>query len=317
MDLITGATGFIGGRLAKQLANEGSPSRVLTRNGSSTFPSPYIANLYDQSALIPACRNIETVYHCAGCADAFNTLSQHDTEEIWATNFIATDNLAKIAGQTGVRKFIFLSSIKAIPEAENRCVDESYSGVPLSPYGQSKRAAEEAILKTGYRYGMHVVILRLVMVYGSGGRGNLERMGRFVRKGIFPPPPETGNHRSLVHVDDVISAMRLVAFDERANGRTYIITGPEAPSGRQLYDAMRHLLALPTCPWSVPEPIFRGMARCGDAIQMLLKKRFPLNTEAVNRLLCSSWYSSERITQELGWRPKVSLSEGLREMFGC
>ena len=109
-----------------------------------------------------------------------------------------------------------------------------FPGSPETAYGQAKRAAEAAVLDAGQRHGMHVVNLRLAMVYGAGGRGNLERMGRLVRRGLFPPLPETGNHRSLVHVDDVVAAMRLVAADEQANGRTYIVASPEAPSGRAL-----------------------------------------------------------------------------------
>ena len=70
------------------------------------------------------------------------------------------------------------------------------------------------MLEAGRRHGMHVVNLRLAMVYGAGGRGNLERMGRLVRRGLFPPLPETGNRRSLIHVDDVVDVMR---FD--ADGR--------------------------------------------------------------------------------------------------
>ena len=172
------------------------------------------------------------------------------------------------------------------------------------------------MLEAGERYGMHVVNLRLAMVYGSGGRGNLERMGRLVQRGLFPPLPETGNHRSLVHVDDVVAAMRLVAEDDRANGRTYIVAAPEAPSGRQLYDALRAVLGMPRCSWSVPESALRLAGRVGDGLEALARRRLPLDSEALDRLLDSAWYSPARIERELGWRAKVSLADGLREMFG-
>jgi nucleoside-diphosphate-sugar epimerase len=164
---------------------------------------------------------------------------------------------------------------------------------------------------------MHSVNLRLAMVYGAGGRGNLERMGRLVRRGLFPPLPETGNHRSLVHIDDVISAMRLVAERDIANGKTYIIAGPEAPSGRQLYDAMREALGLRRCRWAVPEIILRCAASSGDALGRLFKRRFPFDSEILERLLGSAWYSPDRIAEELGWRAKIPLHVGLREMFAC
>jgi nucleoside-diphosphate-sugar epimerase len=260
---------------------------------------------------------METVYHCAGYAHAFSSLSDEDAEPHWQVNFEGTRNLAEAAGQSGVRRFVFLSSVKAMADPGNVCADEDFPGQPATAYGQSKQAAEKAVLEAGQRYGMHVVNLRLAMVYGSGGRGNLERMGRLVRQGWFPPLPETGNHRSLVHVDDVVAAMLLGADDDRANGRTYIVAEPEAPSGRELYDTIREVLGLPGHRWSLPQAVLRGGARCGDGLEILLKRRVPLDSEVVDRLLGSAWYSSSRITREIGWQAKISLREGLREMFGC
>jgi len=268
-------------------------------------------------SLLAACRGVETLFHCAGHAHAFSSLSDVAVEQHWQVNFHGTQNLVEAAGQAGVRRFVFLSSVKAMAEPGEVCADENFPGQPITAYGQSKRAAEEAVLEVGRRYGMHVVNLRLAMVYGSGGKGNLERMGRLVRRGWFPPLPETGNHRSLVHVDDVVAAMQMVAEDDRANGRTYIVAGPEAPSGRELFNTMREMLGLPRYRWSVPEIVLRGTARCGDGLETLLKRRALLDSEVVDRLLGSAWYSSARITRELGWQAKISLREGLREMFGC
>jgi len=275
------------------------------------------ASLDDPAALRAACQGARTVFHCAGHAHAFAALSQSDAGQHWQVNFEGTRNLAEAAGQAGVQRFVFLSSVKAMAEPGELCVDEDFPGEPATAYGQAKRAAEEAVLEAGRQYGMHTVNLRLSMVYGSGGRGNLERMGRLVRRGLFPPLPETGNHRSLVHVDDVIAAMLRVAGDERAGGRTYIVAGPEAPSGRQLYDALREALGLPPCRWSVPAAVLRGAARCGDGLEILCRRRVPLDSEAVARLLGSAWYSPARIARELDWQAAISLRAGLREMFGC
>jgi nucleoside-diphosphate-sugar epimerase len=264
-----------------------------------------------------ACQGVASVYHCAGYAHAFAALSKSDTEQHWRINFEGTRNLVEAAGQTGVKRFVFLSSVKAMADPGNECADEEFPGQPETAYGLSKRAAEEVVLEVGQRYRMHVVNLRLAMVYGSGSHGNLERMGRLVRRDLFPPLPETDNRRSLVHVDDVVEVMLLVAEDDRANGQTYIISGPESPSGRELYDVMREVLGMPGRQWSVPEIILQCAARCGDGLESLLKRRVPLNSEALDRLLGSAWYSSNRITRDLGWRAKVPLHKGLQEMLGC
>jgi len=314
MNLIAGSTGFIGSRLVHFLDSHHVSYRMLRR--SHYDKNVIIADLLNKSKLLAACANIRCIFHCAGYAHAFSALSEEDAQQHWQVNFQGTRNLVEAAGQAGVKRFVFLSSVKAMAEPGVDCADEEYSGRPTTAYGQSKRAAEETVLEAGARYGMHVVNLRLAMVHGSGGRGNLERMGRLVCKGWFPPLPETGNHRSLVHVDDVVAAMRLVAEDDRASGRTYIVASQQAPSGRELFDAMRKALGLPPCRWAVPESVLRLAGHCGDGLETILKRRMPLDSEAVDRLLGSAWYSPARIERELGWRAKVSLEEGLREMFG-
>lgn len=314
MDLISGETGFIGQRLIHALQAGGRECRGMARKAVSTEKT-VIADLADKTALTAATAGIERVFHCAGYAHAFASRSADDADQHWRINFEGTRNLVEAAGQAGVKRFVFLSSVKAMAEPGAVCADENLPGAPQTAYGQAKRAAEEAVLEAGRRYGMHVVNLRLAMVYGAGGRGNLERMGRLVRRGLFPPLPETGNHRSLVHVDDVLAAMSRVAADERAAGKTYIVASPEAPSGRALFDALRVAQGLPACRWSLPAPMLRSAARLGDALETLFRRRLPLDSEVLERLLGSAWYSPERMERELGWCAQVSLVDGLIEML--
>lgn len=314
MILISGSSGFIGKRLALVLQGEALQCRgMVRRSGADT--SAIVADLADTAALAEACVGVDDVFHCAGYAHAFASLSGDDSAKHREVNFEGTRNLVEAAGRAGVKRFVFLSSVKAMAEPGELCIDEDFSGQPETAYGQSKLAAEQAVLEAGRRYGMHVVNLRLAMVYGSGGRGNLERMGRLVARGLFPPLPETGNHRSLVHVEDVVSAMRLAAADARANGRTYIVAGREAPSGRALYDVLRQVQGLTPCRWTVPALALRLAAKTGDGLEKLLGRRLPLDSEALDRLLGSAWYSPARIERELGWKARVSLLDGLSEML--
>jgi nucleoside-diphosphate-sugar epimerase len=313
--LITGGTGFIGRRVLATQTLCGRDCRFLARCENHS-PHAVSADLLDAPSLVAACAGIDCVVHCAGYAHSFATCSGDEVRLHWLVNFEGTRNLIEAAGRAGVRRFVFMSSVKAMAEPGDTCVNEDFLGEPLTAYGRSKLAAEEAVIDAGRRYGMHVVNLRLAMVYGSGGRGNLERMGRLVRKGVFPPLPETGNRRSLVHVDDVVSAMRLVVEDDRANGRTYIVASHEAPSGRQLFDALRAAQGLQPCGWAMPEGLFRLAGRAGDVVERLAGRRIPLDSEVVSRLLDSACYSPARIEKELGWRARVPLAEGLREMLG-
>jgi len=296
------------------LQADGLPCRGLVRKASGNALE-VVADLEDSDALVRACAGIGTVFHCAGYAHAFSSMAGDDAVRHWQVNCEGTRKLVEAAGQSGVKRFVFLSSVKAMAEPGEQCADESFPGVPETAYGRAKLAAEQAVLAAGARYGMHVVNLRLVMVYGAGGRGNLERMGRLVRRGFFPPLPETGNHRSLVHVTDVLAAMRLVAGNARANGQTYIVAGRDAPSGRALFDAMRRVQGLPPVAWSVPASVLRLAASVGDVLETLLGRRLPLDSEALDRLLKSAWYSPARIERELGWQARISLLDGLSEML--
>lgn len=315
MILVTGSGGFVGSRVALRLSAEGRSTRRLARCATGAG-NEVVGDVLDPQTLRLACQGVGTVFHCAGYAHAFSSRGEEESTRHWQINFEGTRNLLEAAGGAGVRRFVFLSSVKAMAEPGESCANEDLFGEPQTAYGQSKLAAEEVVIDAGLLYGMHVVNLRLAMVYGSGGRGNLERMGRLVRKGLFPPLPETGNRRSLVHVDDVISAMRLVAADDRANGRTYIVASHEAPSGRQLFDALRAAQGLQPCGWAMPEGLFRLAGRAGDVIERLAGRRMPLDSEVVTRLLDSACYSPARIEKELGWRAQVPLADGLREMLG-
>jgi UDP-glucose 4-epimerase len=305
--LVTGANGFIGRRLLR-------PSdRALLRVASST-QNAVVGDLLDPSSLFVACTGIETIFHCAGYAHSFVS---SDPGAHWRINFEGTRNLLVAAGAAGVKSFVFLSSVKAMAEPGDECVDEDWPGAPITPYGRAKRAAEDAVLEAGVKYGMHVVNLRLAMVYGRGGRGNLERMAAGIRAGWFPPLPETGNQRSLVHVDDVVVALRSVVRAPAANGRTYIVADPNVYSGRDIHAAISDTLSrVRTFKWNMPVSVLRTGGWVGDAVGQLINRDLPLNSEAVARLLDSARYSPARIERELGWRAKIGLNEGLREMLG-
>jgi nucleoside-diphosphate-sugar epimerase len=308
--LVTGAGGFIGRRLLRP------GDRALVRT-ASTLPGEVIGDLLDTASLRAVCAGVGTVYHCAGYAHTFNS---SDPDAHWRINHEGTRNLVEAAGLAGVKCFIFLSSVKAMAEPGESRADEDWPGEPMTPYGQAKRAAEDAVMEVGARYGMHVVNLRLAMVYGRGGRGNLERMARGIRAGWFPPLPETGNRRSLVHVDDVVAAIRLAADSPQANGRTYIVADAKAYSGRELYNTIyantRAVLSAPTFRWSVPAVLLRGGGVLGDVLGAVLRRPLPLSSEVVSRLLDSAWYSPARIERELGWQSRISLAEGVAEMLG-
>ena len=304
--LVTGATGFIGGRLLQR------DDRPLVRQVSG-LPNEVIGDLRDLNDLRKACEGVDRVFHCAGFAH--NIKGRSNNQLHTEINFHATRDLVWSAARAGVGCFVFLSSVKAMPRPGKICVDENWRGAVYDAYGFSKKQAEAEVLSAGKTFGMHVVNLRLAMVYGSGGKGNLSRMAKGVKAGWFPPLPETGNRRSLVHVDDVISAVHHVANTPEANGKTYIIAHPEAPSGREIYDALRRRFKRSEAKWHLPAGLLRAIGRFGDVCPGSLGFGDLVNSDTIASLLDSECYSSARINNELGWRAKIGLEAGLNEMF--
>lgn len=314
MNLITGSAGFIGSRLALRLSSEGESIRCMRRVLSGGVDE-VLGDLEDFDSLRIACEGVENIFHCAGYAHAFPSQNNYDAARHWTVNFHGTNNLLRAAGEAGVKRFVYLSSVKAMADPGEFCVSEEFAGVPSTVYGCSKLAAEQSVISAGKLYGMHVANLRLAMVYGHGGRGNLERMGQLVGRRLFPPLPETGNHRSLVHVNDAVSAICLAAKNPNSAYGTYIVASQEAPSGRELFNALRLAHGLKPCSWSFPVSALSAAAKAADHFGSLLNVRLPFGGEVLERLLRSAWYSPLLIERDLGWRATVSLNDGLSEML--
>ncbi len=290
--LITGATGFIGRRLL-------SPGdRALVRRPAG-FAGEVVGDLLDGAALARACEGVEAVFHCAGVAE----VGAH-ADTLWRVNFEGTRRLLDAAGRAGVQRFVFFSSVKALAEPGEACADEDWPGEPATPYGRAKRAAEAAVLEAGAKYGMHAVNLRLAPVYGRGGKGNLERLARGLRAGWFPRLKIISNRCSIVHVADVVAAARIAAQRPEANGRTYIVADPRPYSTWELCEAILTVPPAPTWGWTLS----------ARALQ-LAGRWHPRLAEITGRLMGSACYSPARIERELGFRARVGLAEGLREML--
>lgn len=309
--LITGSTGFIGSRLWHGLVSKGLQVRRLGRKEGTC--DVVVKDWRDEAQLAAACEGCGTVFHCAGVADAHP--GRDGKALLWAGNVDVTRFLAAAAGRAGVRKFVFLSSVKAMGAPAEECVDETWSLPPDTEYGRSKRAAEDAAMDAGTRFDMQVLNLRPALVFGRGAHGNLQRMIDAIYSGWFPPMPATSNRRSLVHVDDLVDAMVATLRPTCQASATYIVSYYRPYSSREIYDAICCTLGIPLPRIRVPAWLMIGAAKVGDLSGFLLRRQLPLNTEVVKTLFESACYSSARIERELGWRGWMSLEDGLREMY--
>jgi nucleoside-diphosphate-sugar epimerase len=207
---------------------------------------------------------------------------------------------------------VFLSSIKAMGVGGGECLDEESPPRPTTPYGRSKRAAEELVLGSGDI--PHVCVLRTCPVYGAGSKGNLARMISAMARGVFPPIPDTKNARSMVHVEDLVDALVLCAEKNEASGRVFIVTDGKVYSTREIYEWVCETMGRKAPWWSVPPFVFHAAGKLGDALASASGKSVAFNSGTVERLLGSARYDSSLIERTLGFVPKWDLKTALPEM---
>ncbi|PIE82814.1 MAG: epimerase [Candidatus Contendobacter odensis] len=306
--LVTGGNGFIGQRLVAALQMKQARVRALLRPGR-IVPVEWQdieivhGDVTDVASLAEVCTGINTVFHVAGFAHADAADTPEFAERHWAVNAQGSFNVLDAAVAAGVERLVFLSSAKAVGESDSYCVDERWTVLPETPYGRAKRAAEAQVLATGRTTGMHVVNLRPALVYGAGMKANLARLIAAVHRGWLLPLPETGNCRSLVHIDDIVQALLLAAANPVAAGQTYFVTDGQTYSGCKLYSIICQASGRPVPRWAVPASVLRGAAKLIDALRFLIGYRDQKAHLVLNKLLGWACYCSTRISDELGYQP--------------
>jgi UDP-glucose 4-epimerase len=295
LTFISGGTGFVGQKLVAAFQKKKVGVRLLSR--SKLNKDTIVCDLNVESIPSDILVGVDVVFHLAGIAHDVRDASKikHLYQRV---NTDATVQLAKLAVESGVKRFVFVSSVKSGGNPiSGRCINEIDQGKPEGVYGETKREAELKLLKIGKESGMHVSIVRPSLVYGPNVKGNLQLMLSAIDKGWFPPLPETGNKRSMIHVDDLIRALLLVANDDRANCEIFIATDGTPHSSRDIYNAMCSVLGKSIPKWSVPKSLFDVASLVSPRVKYKL-----------NKLLGDECYSSAKL-EALGFKAKKTLKD--------
>ena len=307
--LVTGATGFVGGALVKRLASEypGGDVLAVVRRSGVTLPENVrpilVGDLLPTTDWGMALQNVEIVVHCAARVHMMKEEVRDSLEIYRLVNVQGTLNLARQAAQAGVRRFVFISSIKVNGEVTFPGCPFTADDVvaPEDSYGLSKAEAEAGLRQLAHETSMDVVIIRPPLVYGPGAKGNFSSLLSWIARG-FPLPlgTTTANRRSLVALDNLVDLILTSIQHPKAANQTFLVSDGEDLSTSELLRRIGKAMGRSPCLLPVPASLLAFAAR-------LLGK-----TTVVQRLLGSLQVDISKTSELLGWQPPVSVDDGLR-----
>jgi len=308
--LITGANGFVGQEVCRQLRNEGHTLTGTTRDrslkaGPQNIPLYYLPEFSRDMDWSPMVAGAEAVVHLAARVHQMDDKASDPMSEYRRVNVDATKSLAIAAAAAGVKRFVFLSSIKVNGErTEGSPFSEEDAPEPVDPYGISKWEAEQALAEVSASTGMEVVILRSPLVYGPGVGGNFAVLARAVMKRRLLPLSGVTNRRSLVYVGNLAAALTVCLKSSEAPGETFLISDGEDLSTSDLIRRMAVAAGIQDNLFNCPVQLLR--------IAGLITGR----RQTIARITESLEVNSSKIRSLLSWSPPYSVNEGLSETMG-
>jgi nucleoside-diphosphate-sugar epimerase len=292
---LTGATGFIGRYLLQELPKRGYRLRVLLRRPSVVpmeCASAVVGDLARPQNMAAALADVHGVIHSAGIAHAMSGLPEDDYRML---NTEATVALARAAQRAGAKRFVFLSSIRAQsgPSAD-RVLTEDQTPEPTEGYGRSKLAAEQGLAELALDW----VALRLVLVYGAGVKGNMAELVRFARAPYPLPLGLLTARRSLLSLDNLVTAIDTVLTAPGPLRRPLIVADPKALTIPEMIAALRRGLGRRPGLIPVPPALLKTVLHAAG------------RAESYQRL-AGSLVADPAALARLGWTPQVATPDGL------
>jgi nucleoside-diphosphate-sugar epimerase len=307
--LVTGATGFIGSQLVPRLLTRGDNVRVLVRTGTDASGlgagvEVVRGDLADAPAVERAVEGCQVVYHLA---KAPGGSSKKALEQV---NVIGTTHVARAASRASIDRLVHCSSTAVYGHQPNKGLPLSEDAAirPDSPYARSKALAEQAVWS--YAERLPVVVARITSVLGPRARGWLS-LFRSVRSGRFRLIGGGNGYHHPADVSDVVEGLVLCADSQLAQGRTYVLGGPESIPLHTMVQLIREELNVDgPSPRSLPASVFRCYLRLNQLAELVAGIRLP-RTDSIAFLLSDRMLDISRARRELGYAPQVGIRQAI------
>lgn len=297
--LVTGANGLVGRALCSVLDQTEHQIVQAVRISTTPWEVPVsdLNGSTDWSAVLG--QNTDVVVHLAAQVPEMDSASRFPGDRYAEVNTLGTANLARQCAQHGVKRFIFISTIKVLGEGKSEPYQDTDLAVPADAYAISKWHAEQGLWQVAAETGMEVVVLRPPLVYGPGVKANFLRLVQAIDQRRPLPLGAIQNQRSLIYLGNLVDAIRLCLTHPKAAGKTFLVSDGDDVSTPVLVRRIAAALGRRPVVLTVPVSWMRWAGR-------VLGKQ-----AAVDRLLGSLCVDITPLREELGWTPPYTMQEGL------
>ena len=306
---VTGGTGFVGAHLVQALRARGDEVTCLVRNAAKAQAHGWSevrvirGDLDDAAALAQGCENAEVIYHVAG------RISARDSDEFMRANRDGTANVLEAAGSAWPGRFVLVSSLAAGgPTTPGQPIDESRPPSPVTPYGQSKLAAEVLVKAMARAW----TIVRPPAVYGEWDREFL-KVFRLARLGFAPVFGDGSQELSVIYAGDLATALVAAAVSPAAANRTYYAAHPAVTTSRELVRSIGRAVGREVRVLPLPGPLARGLLWTIGSIAHATRRATLLSADKAAEFLAPAWTCrADALVHDTGWRARTDLETGLR-----
>jgi len=302
--LVTGAGGFVGRALCRELRERDFDVRAAVRDagraGDLGCDVVCVPDLAARDAWAAALKGVAAIVHLAARVHVMKDTAEDPLAAFRAVNVAGSATLAHAAADAGVKRVVYVSSIKVNGEATDGAkFSERDEPRPLDPYGISKWEAEQVLREIARERGLELVIVRPPLVYGAGVGGNFLRLLKLIRSGVPLPFGAVDNARSLVFVRNLSDVLIACATLEQACGKTFLVSDGHDLSTVDLVSEIARLMRKRAILLPIPARLLRMTGRCLG------------REDEVERLIGSLLIDSSAVRTQLGWRPPFAVAEGL------